>query len=150
MRMPWNKPKVEQRDLVDEANDESVDRLTSNAVEDGVDAAASSLAATVGASGTEGLPLLVSVDCLAEDPHNPRTEFPEQEIAELAEGLIGTAVRVLTEVIADFAQGRGTLDAFGLGVRGGFLLCQCGRRWLGRSSLPSGWLGVDRRNGWSQ
>lgn len=87
MRMPWNKPKVEQRDLVDEANDESVDRLTSNAVEDGADAAAYTLAATLGASGSEGLPLLVSVDCVAEDPHNPRTEFPEQEIAELAEDI---------------------------------------------------------------
>jgi len=87
MRMPWNKPKVEQRDLVDEANDESVDGLASNAIEDGVDDAACSLAATLGASGSEGLPLLVSVDCLAEDPHNPRTEFPDQEIAELAEDI---------------------------------------------------------------
>ncbi len=87
MRMPWNKPKIEQRDLVDEANDESVDRLTSNAVEDGADAAASTLAATIGASGSEGLPLRVSVDCVAEDPHNPRTEFPEQEIVELADDI---------------------------------------------------------------
>ncbi len=87
MRMPWNKPKVEQRDLVDEANDESGDRLTLNAVEEGAAAAASTLAATTGASGCEGRPLLVSVDCVAEDPHNPRTEFPEQEIAELAEDI---------------------------------------------------------------
>jgi ParB family chromosome partitioning protein len=87
MRMPWNKAKVEQRDLVDEANDESADRLTPNGVEEGADAAASSPAATPGTSATEGLPLLVSVDCLAEDPHNPRTEFPAQEIAELAQDI---------------------------------------------------------------
>jgi ParB-like partition proteins len=87
MRMPWNKPKVEQRDLVDEANDESVDRLTSNAAEGGADAATTSMAASLGASPTEGLPLLVSVDCLEEDPHNPRTEFPEHEVAELAQDI---------------------------------------------------------------
>ena len=86
MRMPWNKPKVEQRDLVDEANDESGERLTSNAVED-AGAAASLMAATQAASDFEGLPLLVSVHCLEEDPHNPRTEFPEQEVAELAQDI---------------------------------------------------------------
>lgn len=87
MRMPWNKSKVEQRDLVDEANEESVERLTSDAVEDGVDARASAAPPSLGASATEGLPLLVSVQCLEEDPRNPRTEFPEEEIAELAQDI---------------------------------------------------------------
>jgi len=86
MRMPWNKQKVEQRDLVDEADDDSVDELTSNAVGESADAA-SLLSATGGATASEGLPLRVSVDRLAEDPHNPRTEFPEHEIAELAQDI---------------------------------------------------------------
>jgi ParB family chromosome partitioning protein len=88
MRMPWNKSKVEQRDLVDEANEESVERPTSNAIQDGADAASSSSTApSLRASATEGLPLLVSVQCLEEDPRNPRTEFPEEEIAELAQDI---------------------------------------------------------------
>ncbi len=31
-----------------------------------------------------GEPLLASVDLLDEDPDNPRTEFPERELRELA------------------------------------------------------------------
>ena len=88
MRMPWNTSKVEQRDLVDEANEESVERLTSDAVEDGAEAPApASSTSALGASATEGLPLLVSVHCLEEDPRNPRTEFADGEIAELAQDI---------------------------------------------------------------
>jgi len=89
MRMPWNKSKVEQRDFVDEANEEPVERLTSFAVEDGapVRAAASSTAPRLGASATVGVPLHVSVQCLEEDRRNPRTEFPEEEIVELAQDI---------------------------------------------------------------
>jgi ParB family chromosome partitioning protein len=89
MRMPWNKSKVVQRDFVDEANEESVERLPSDAVEDGADvrAPASSTAPTPGANATVGVPLLVSVQCLEEDPHNPRTEFPEEDIVELAQDI---------------------------------------------------------------
>jgi len=41
-------------------------------------------AISLDALAAEGLPLLVSVACLDEDPGNPRTEFPEEELAELA------------------------------------------------------------------
>jgi ParB family chromosome partitioning protein len=85
MRMPWNKSKVEQRDLVDEANEESAARLSSEALEDGSAARASATEPSLGASANEGLPLFVSVKCLEEDPRNPRTEFAEEEIAELAQ-----------------------------------------------------------------
>ena len=87
MRMPWNKSKVSQRDLVDEANEDSAARLTVDVLEHGAEAPASSTAAVSGASASEGLPLLVSVHCLEEDPRNPRTEFPEEEIAELAQDI---------------------------------------------------------------
>ena len=39
------------------------------------------------ALAAEGLPLLVPVHCLEEDPGNPRTEFPDEEIAELAQDI---------------------------------------------------------------
>ena len=38
-------------------------------------------------SAADGMPLFVSVDCLEQDPRNPRTEFPEEEIAELAQDI---------------------------------------------------------------
>jgi len=87
MRMPWNKSKLEQRDLVDEANAASAAMLTSDAVEAGAAVSASATAPSLGATATEGLPLLVSVERLEEDPRNPRTEFPDEEIAELAEDI---------------------------------------------------------------
>lgn len=37
------------------------------------------------ALSSDGLPLLVSVDCIEEDPGNPRTEFLVEEIAKFAE-----------------------------------------------------------------
>jgi ParB family transcriptional regulator, chromosome partitioning protein len=103
MRMPWNKPKVEQRDLVDEANEESVERLIPDAVEDGADAPAPATAPALCASATEGLPLLVSLQCLEEDPRNPRTEFPEEEIAELARdiALRGILQPIVVQRLAD-------------------------------------------------
>jgi len=87
MRMPWNKSKVEQRDLVDEANEASATELTSDACEGSAAAPAAATAPRLAASATEGLPLLVSVECLEEDPRNPRTEFPDEEIAELAQDI---------------------------------------------------------------
>lgn len=37
--------------------------------------------------GNDGRPLLVAVSLLYEDAHNPRTDFPEESIAELAEDI---------------------------------------------------------------
>jgi len=42
---------------------------------------------SLGALAAEGLPLLVSVNFLDEDPGNPRTEFPDEELAELAQDI---------------------------------------------------------------
>ena len=38
-------------------------------------------------SGNDGRPLLLAVSVLYEDAHNPRTEFPEESIDELAEDI---------------------------------------------------------------
>jgi ParB family chromosome partitioning protein len=89
MRMPWNKSKVEQLDLVDEANEEHIERPISDAIEGrtATGAATSSTTSLLDNGATEGVPLLVSIDRLEQDPCNPRTEFPEEEIAELAQDI---------------------------------------------------------------
>ena len=89
MRMPWNKSKVEQLDLVDEANEEHIEKPISDAIEGRIatGAATSSTTSLLDNGATEGVPLLVSIDRLEQDPCNPRTEFPEGEIAELAQDI---------------------------------------------------------------
>ena len=86
MRMPWNTPKVEQLDLVDEASARPVDSVTTAATEKRVDSqsAAVSDLPSLDELGIDGCPLLVPTDCLDEDSGNPRTEFPDEELAELA------------------------------------------------------------------
>jgi ParB family chromosome partitioning protein len=87
--MPWNKSKAEQLDLVYEANAEPLESLITGPGEELVDTEASAppKALSLDALAAEGLPLLVPVDCLDEDPGNPRTEFPEEEIAELTQDI---------------------------------------------------------------
>jgi hypothetical protein len=78
MRMPWTKSNTEQFDLVDEANAELCEGLVSNVADETTDprTRAATPALELDALAAEGLPLLVPVDCLEEDPGNPRTEFP--------------------------------------------------------------------------
>ena len=110
MRLPWNKSKVEQLDLLDEANAEPIESLISNPVEERVDTKASAppKGISLDALAAEGLPLLVSVDCLDEDPGNPRTEFPDAEIAELAQdiALRGILQPIVVRRAADDARYR--------------------------------------------
>jgi ParB family transcriptional regulator, chromosome partitioning protein len=90
MRLPWNKSKEVQLDLLDAepgaaASSQSVEAgpradLTSH------NAAANSTVAAI-PSGNDGRPLLLAVAMLYEDAHNPRTEFPEESITELAEDI---------------------------------------------------------------
>ena len=86
MRLPWDKSKEEQLDLVDEASAESGERLGANATDLDLDPPTNtdSSELSLDTLTAEGLPLLVPVDSLEEDPDNPRTEFPDEEIAELA------------------------------------------------------------------
>jgi len=85
MRMPWNKLQLEQLDLVDETNAEPIKSLDEAAdAVDGLPTLAGTPALPLDARAPEGLPLVVAIDCLEEDPANPRTEFPDEELAELA------------------------------------------------------------------
>lgn len=71
MRMTWAKSKGEQLDLLDS--------------EPAVEVRAKP--ATVRPSPPAGQPLFVATSALDEDPRNPRTELPEDELAELAEDI---------------------------------------------------------------
>jgi ParB family chromosome partitioning protein len=89
MRIPWPKSKAEQLELVEEGSSPPSKGLTADAVDRSVEpetcVAPTSL--SLDALITEGVPLLLRVESLAEDPGNPRTEFPDEEIAELAEDI---------------------------------------------------------------
>jgi len=99
MRMPGYKSKQEQLDLVDEASAAPTEGLVSDADRETVDSQtyAATSALSLEALAAEGLPLLVPVDSLEEDPDNPRTEFPEEKIAELAQDI---ALRGMLQPIA--------------------------------------------------
>lgn len=83
MRLPWNKPKTTQLSLLDgelvdvEAVHAHTRRASSPTQLTPARFAKPEAAAT-------GAPLLVAASRLIEDPNNPRTEFPETELDELA------------------------------------------------------------------
>jgi len=87
MRIPWTKSKAEQLDLVEDErpalNPDLLSEAADDAVEPEIGVAPSEL--SIEALAAQGVPLLLSVDNLEEDPDNPRTEFPDEELAELAE-----------------------------------------------------------------
>lgn len=68
----WIKPKPAQLDLL---NVEVEASLTDGAQ------------APTAPRASQGKPLMLAVALLCEDPHNPRTEFPEAELSELAEDI---------------------------------------------------------------
>jgi len=86
MRIPWTKWKAEQLDLDEEErpalNPDLLSEAADDAVEPEIGVAPSEL--SIEALAAQGVPLLLSVDNLEEDPGNPRTEFPDEELAELA------------------------------------------------------------------
>jgi ParB family transcriptional regulator, chromosome partitioning protein len=87
MRMPsWIKAKAEQLDLLEpEAASPLREALASSEVAR-APAPTAPVTATVVKSDA-GQPLLVPLDLIDEDPNNPRTDFPEPEIATLADDI---------------------------------------------------------------
>jgi ParB family chromosome partitioning protein len=80
MRMLWSKSKDKQLDLLDAATEEDVEQPASaTRVQTDRDLSVAEAVAQP--------PLSVSVECLLEDTGNPRTEFPESEIDELADDI---------------------------------------------------------------
>jgi ParB family chromosome partitioning protein len=87
MRMPWHKSKDLQLDLLDaEPEADAPDRLADGAPH--ADAAAPLQVPVPPAASEPGIPdgrpMLVAVTLLHEDANNPRTEFPEAALEELA------------------------------------------------------------------
>jgi ParB family transcriptional regulator, chromosome partitioning protein len=71
----WMKPKPTQLDL-----------LAAGIPSDGA-ALTETAQASTAPPALHGLPLMLAVDLPREDPNNPRTEFPEAELRELAEDI---------------------------------------------------------------
>ena len=91
MRMPWNKSKPEQLDLLIGLTPElntTVPHVESDPGRLQPDEAplvrpSDSLAVRA----IEGLPLMTHIERLCEDADNPRTEFPDADIDELADDI---------------------------------------------------------------
>ena len=88
MRMPWSKSRADQLTLLDAVAEEQV---AAPALGDdrqaGVRDAAVSTASDPIIARVDERPLVVPVDRLCEDPNNPRTEFPDGELDELADDI---------------------------------------------------------------
>ena len=95
MRMPWNKPKSTQLELLDA---ETIDPSRAGPYTETVSSKAPTRSTRPNhgshaqhpksaADCDTGKPLLVALDRLIEDPNNPRTEFPDAEIGELSDDI---------------------------------------------------------------
>ncbi len=92
MRMPWNKSKEIQLGLLNDSATESpiqwvAGQVAASSLDGPPDSRTTSQATPSDADPprtSDGRPLLVSVTRLYEDPNNPRTEFPEAALEELA------------------------------------------------------------------
>jgi ParB family transcriptional regulator, chromosome partitioning protein len=81
MRIPWIKAKPDQLELLDAApGAEHCDAHTSARHDRHVPS-------TRPTTRNDGRPLVVPVDRITEDPNNPRTEFPDAELDELADDI---------------------------------------------------------------
>jgi ParB family transcriptional regulator, chromosome partitioning protein len=89
MRLPWSKPKSDQLELLDADPDLPQAHSALNAKKHTQLPTPSRLSkvAADDEACSAGRPLLVPLDLLSEDPNNPRTEFPDAEIEELAESI---------------------------------------------------------------
>jgi ParB family transcriptional regulator, chromosome partitioning protein len=91
MRMPWSKPKGEQLDLLDAAAATSNDSVLIEGL--GIDAPEvdepplSTPCDTSALDVFAGQALVVPIESLHEDPDNPRTEFPQARLDELADDI---------------------------------------------------------------
>ena len=86
MRLPWRKAPAAQLDLLDGGLDRSSQTTsTSDSTTASANPAHDSPEPVANApTSANGLPLLVPIASIDEDPNNPRTEFPESEVDELA------------------------------------------------------------------
>jgi ParB family transcriptional regulator, chromosome partitioning protein len=108
MRLPWSKPKADQLELLDADPELWHDSSLPQARQHARSPAPSRLSKTAAEADVSGAgrPLLVRLDQLSEDPNNPRTEFPEAEIDELADDVRQRGILQPLVVHPADAQGR--------------------------------------------
>ena len=106
MRLLWKKAPAAQLDLL-EAKLDAASQPTVDASPTLPSAASESPQLAQGAStGIEGLPLCIPIVLIDEDPSNPRTEFPDAEIDELADDVRQSGILQPLVVHPADAQGR--------------------------------------------
>jgi ParB family transcriptional regulator, chromosome partitioning protein len=86
--LPWGKPKTDQLELLDADPEQPCEsgRDTTPPARRPTQPRSSKVAADAEVASVRR-PLLVPLDRLIEDPNNPRTEFPDAEIDELADSI---------------------------------------------------------------
>lgn len=110
MHMPWNKSKPEQLDLSLWLTADS--RATPLNVEpdagqfEPVEEQHARPADSAAQRAVQGLPLMLSIERLYEDTDNPRTEFPEAELDEIAESIRHYGILQAVVVHPPDAEGR--------------------------------------------
>ena len=110
MRLLWKKLSTDQLDLLDAKVDASARSALASA--DGstsipvLEQKHRAPQAKIAPAEARGLPLLVSISLIDEDPNNPRTEFPATEIDELAEDIRQHGILQPLIVHPSDAQGR--------------------------------------------
>lgn len=90
MGMQWSHSRAEQLELLDpepEALSDDLRDLDDHRPARQVSSSRSARSSARTARSSDGRPLVVALARLYEDPNNPRTEFPESEIEELADDI---------------------------------------------------------------
>ena len=89
MRMPWSRPKSDQLELLDAELEapSSAQHPNNHLPTRHIGSASPTRSSTLAVTSNDGRPLVVALAQLYEDPNNPRTEFPESEIEELADDI---------------------------------------------------------------
>ncbi len=108
MRLPWTRPKADQLELLDADPDVQIDvgAPESRRALQQTGSARSTRRAPPATANGEGVALLVPLARLYEDPANPRTEFPQAEIDELADDIRQHGILQPIVVHPADAQGR--------------------------------------------
>ena len=105
MRLLWKKVPAAQLDLLD-AKPDAASKLMAASPTPADAATESPQLAQRAPTGIVGLPLRIPVDLIDEDPNNPRTEFPDAEIDELAADIRQRGILQPLVVHPADAQGR--------------------------------------------
>jgi ParB family transcriptional regulator, chromosome partitioning protein len=89
MRMPWSRPKSDQLELLDAELEapSSAQHSNDHRPTRHIRSTSPTRSSTLAVTSNDGRPLVVALAQLYEDPNNPRTEFPESEIEELADDI---------------------------------------------------------------